>query len=351
MTRLGLVFAEAGEGGEKILFEGEELAELLIGEAGAQEIEAAALLRRLCGPDLAARLLAGMAARRPESESLRRLAEEARVATPRRIRMDPGIARRPVAPEGTKIIRPQIRFLKVEIWLKRLKECQARVCRVEIGGRALGTGFLVGPAAVLTNWHVVEKAAQAGTLATTRCRFDYVHLADGRRGVGSAAAVAAEPLAVWSPYHPAEAGADPESALPGAGELDFALLRLAEPVGREQTAEGRRGWYALPAAPVALAPDDPLLILQHPGSAPMQLAMDTQSVIGPNGNGTRVRYRTNTEAGSSGAPAFTLDGELALLHHLGDPSWGAPNFNQGVPLHWIRAAILEAGAEAELHQA
>ena len=34
----------------------------------------------------------------------------------------------------------------------------------------------------------------------------------------------------------------------------------------------------------------------------MKLALDTQAVVGLNGNGTRIRYRTNTDPGSSGSP-------------------------------------------------
>ena len=68
----------------------------------------------------------------------------------------------------------------------------------------------------------------------------------------------------------------------------------------------------------------------------MKLALDTQAVIGLNANGTRVRYRTNTDPGSSGSPVFTMDWDLVALHHLGDPDWHNPGFNQGVPIELIR---------------
>ena len=71
----------------------------------------------------------------------------------------------------------------------------------------------------------------------------------------------------------------------------------------------------------------------------MKLALDTQAVIGANANGTRVRYRTNTDPGSSGSPCFTMDWDLVALHHYGDPKWLNPLFNQGVPIELIRRHI------------
>ena len=50
----------------------------------------------------------------------------------------------------------------------------------------------------------------------------------------------------------------------------------------------------------------------------MKLALDTKAVIGLNGNGTRLRYRTNTEPGASGSPVFTVDWSIVALHHYGD---------------------------------
>jgi V8-like Glu-specific endopeptidase len=71
----------------------------------------------------------------------------------------------------------------------------------------------------------------------------------------------------------------------------------------------------------------------------MKLAMDTQAVIGLNGNGTRLNYRTNTDPGSSGSPAFTMDWDIVALHHSGDPKYLNPTYNQGVPIELIRQHI------------
>jgi V8-like Glu-specific endopeptidase len=80
----------------------------------------------------------------------------------------------------------------------------------------------------------------------------------------------------------------------------------------------------------------------------MKLALDTQAVIGLNGNGTRIRYRTNTDPGSSGSPVFTMDWDIVALHHYGDPNWQNALFNQGVPIELIRQRIIKDGFENAL---
>jgi V8-like Glu-specific endopeptidase len=63
----------------------------------------------------------------------------------------------------------------------------------------------------------------------------------------------------------------------------------------------------------------------------------------------RLRYKTNTEAGSSGSPCFTMDWTLVALHHLGDPARApAPAFNQGIPIELIRQRIVAQGQAAAI---
>jgi hypothetical protein len=80
------------------------------------------------------------------------------------------------------------------------------------------------------------------------------------------------------------------------------------------------------------------MIVQHPIAGPLKLAIDTQGIIGLNENGTRIKYRTNTEPGSSGSPCFNVNWELIALHHAGDPDFSIehqPEYNQGVPFYAI----------------
>ncbi|MGF3021714.1 trypsin-like serine peptidase [Methylobacterium aquaticum] len=254
----------------------------------------------------------------------------------------------PSSPASTLIpglqrnIRPNLAKLDARLWVERLLALEGQVCRVDIDGNAAGTGFLVGPDVVLTNWHVVARVKRAAIPTRVTCLFDYALLESGARG-GERVGLHADGCVDDRPYAPAELTADPASPPPAADELDYALIRLARPVGAPTATGPGRGWIALPAAPVPLDPQAPLLILQHPDGAPLKLALDTESVIGANANGTRIRYRTNTDPGSSGSPCFSMDWDLAALHHFGDPAWVKPVFNQGVPADLIRASIEARG--------
>ena len=68
--------------------------------------------------------------------------------------------------------------LHVVLWQQGLLRIESRVCRLEAGGRALGTGFLVGPDAVLTCYHPLESFIMGSQPQSLRLRFDYRVLAD-----------------------------------------------------------------------------------------------------------------------------------------------------------------------------
>lgn len=255
-----------------------------------------------------------------------------------------------LAPGLERNVRPNLTKLDARLWVSRSLAMQARVCRVDADGRALGTGFLVGPDAVLTNWHVVSRIPRSDIAARITCLFDYSVLDGGARG-GERVGLHSQGMVDERPYAPAEASPNPGLTEPAVEELDYALLRLAAPVGATADGTPSRGWIGLPQVAAPLSPGDPLLILQHPDGAPLKLALDTDSVIGRNAAGNRLRYRTNTDPGSSGSPCFSMDWDLVALHHLGDPAWQAPVFNQGVPAELIRRSIEARGYGALLGDA
>lgn len=94
-----------------------------------------------------------------------------------------------------KTIRKTNCFLEVEKWRNQLGEMEGRVCRVEIilnGGthQTYGTGFLLGPELLITNYHVMEAVIKgeerraAGKTPWARpedvtLRFDFKRLANG----------------------------------------------------------------------------------------------------------------------------------------------------------------------------
>lgn len=261
-----------------------------------------------------------------------------------------------------KIVNERSNFHDVLDFRTRLGLLESWLCAFEIP-KSGGTGLLVGPDLVLTNYHVIEGILNGKVSpANVRCRFDYKALPDDETvNAGTAVELADNWDVVHTRY--SEADTDPNNQAWGTDELDFAIVRLDrdignEPIGDKAEAQApERQWLALPAEPVALAQNDILFILQHPQDLeavgtklqPMQLA--TGIVMSFAGNGLRMRHDTRTLPGSSGSPVFNADLELAALHHAGEPNnrldyHGA--YNQAIPLGKITRYLKDNGHGALL---
>jgi hypothetical protein len=251
-----------------------------------------------------------------------------------------------IVPGLQRNVRPNLAQLDINAWQSRLMQVKSQVCRMELEqGHFISTGFLVGPDTVLTTWHFFENAK--GKDYRLNCRFDYERLADGTTQPGRLVRVQSDGCIDFSPYSATEM-ITPDNPLPTPEELDYALLRLTDRIGEEQVNGAARGWIKLPNAVSPLPADTPILIVQHPEGMPIKLAMDTEAVIGLNANGTRIRYRTITEAGSAGSPVFTMDWDIVAMHHASDPNWSNPMYRQGVPIELIRQRIERNGFGAAL---
>jgi hypothetical protein len=252
----------------------------------------------------------------------------------------------PPGPELQLLINKQQGFLNPSTWRERLALLEGQVCQISYPtpkGTLSGTGFLVAPDLVLTNEHVITPLRQDPTMVgQVDVRFDFKALEDGTV-VSPGVPFQLDPagwLVDWSPPSAIDVLLDQGAAVPGAEELDYALLRVAGEPGNQTLGVNddplapKRGWIT-EIAP-AVGADTFLFILQHPLGKPIAMAVDVVTAV--NGNGTRVRYKTNTEHGSSGAPCFDINWRLAALHHLGDPGYEAlkrADYNEGVPLQAI----------------
>lgn len=257
---------------------------------------------------------------------------------PTGIRMQKGGVPEPVENETAgpglqKFIRPNLKTVDLRVWLDRVEAIERQVCRVDVGDDPLGTGFLVGPSLVLTNWHVVQEARDAHKLDKLVCRFDYRRLSNNSADPGKVFPV--KSVLDERRCSDAELTNHPDEPPPKDGELDYALLLLAESPGAD------RGRIAMVGPPISA--DDPLIIVQHPAGEPVQFAVDTSAVTGYVHGDRRLRYRTNTKAGSSGSPCFNMDLDLVALHHLGDPRKLNPVFNQGIPIRLVRDSLIANG--------
>jgi Trypsin-like peptidase domain len=233
---------------------------------------------------------------------------------------------------------------------------EARICRI-ITPRNEGTGWLVAPDLVLTNYHVVE--AMLGERPTVRgrdvvCQFDYKE-SGGSVIKGTECTLHPEKPAVdWSPYSRFDLSESEE--LPTADELDFALLRLDRRMGElpiggvGEEGAPQRGWISLkkqldsPLPDAKIADEKILLyVLQHPYGGPLKAECGALTDL--NANHTRIRHEATTERGSSGSPCFNFsDLEPVALHHAGKHSRTLNKpYNQAIPIGLILRYLRDRG--------
>ena len=247
-------------------------------------------------------------------------------------------------------------FLDINLFREKLGKVEFQVCRIEIkndnDSTSYGTGFLVGPSAVLTNFHVIE-AVVAGTngkmtpeglsakASNVRCRFDYKELRGETINPGTVYQLAED----WK-FDLSEP--DP----PGPSKLDYALLRLERPAADEPiaalpgSAGDKRGFLKLPSSAYPFPAGTPLFVVQHPSHSTMKIAFETNSVVSVSDDRSRVEHKTNTEPGSSGSPCFTQRLDPVALHH--GESLNPDGNNIGIPLDSVRSLIETHGAGGAL---
>jgi hypothetical protein len=229
-------------------------------------------------------------------------------------------------------------MIKFEEYATKLSALARRMCLIEIPtGSGEGTGWLVAPDLVLTNYHVIKAVRENRVaVADVTCRFDYFK--EGVGGVSSG--LAAQWLRDWSPYAAGDERADaPE---PTAEQVDYALIQLARPVGDEEVEGAKRGWVSVQAAPPAVIAEDIVMVPQFPDGRSLELSFG--KALEYNKSGTRLRYDANTEVGASGSPAVTMTIEPFGLHHAAAP--GRSLYNQCVPLRLIIQRMLRRNIPA-----
>lgn len=286
------------------------------------------------------KLLLGAAAWRPNNGVLARFLEEHQVssASEGRLAVQPEVRHADSAPLALEhLVNAEAQWTDFELFLGRLGELESQVCRIELNGGALGSGFLVGPDLVLTNAHVME--AFRSRPEAVVCRFDYRRIGDTTaERPGVTFALKAKDWNVASSGW-AEGDDKPGGKPPTEHELDYALLRLRDPAGA--SAKGRavpgvgepRGHIRLPPAAAIPKKPAPIFLLQHPLGGPLKLAVgSTLDQV----NDFRIRYSADSEAGSSGSPLFDSKLDLVGLHHASDPNFAhAAEYNQGIPIALI----------------
>lgn len=241
------------------------------------------------------------------------------------------------------VVDPSLGFLSADGLKSGVLTAVRRVCKIEIdtpGGIQRATGFLIGPQAVLTAWHAIAPLLDAsgartpGSHKSIAVHFDQVGIF--QRGVTTG--VTEDWLVGSSRKHALE---DPTTnvldftALPPADfdrDLDYAILRLDQPVGRE------RGFYSLDALrkPCVTGVGSQVTLFQHPAGQQMKVTFGTGVSLWPPAIETRLRHSANSMAGSSGGLMLDATFEPVALHQCGLKAAGVL-INGAIPTACIAA--------------
>jgi len=224
-----------------------------------------------------------------------------------------------------------------------------------IGQPVLGTGFLVGPDLVLTCNHVLKDSlvsALAQSASHIEVYFDF-YLGGPVKGFAPNLPKARR-VALAANWHVASSPSiNPDGVtqpLPPpvfqktSSALDFVLFRLAEKVGLQTVDRNggrRRQWVDLSARnlPQNVEDEDWVIIPQHPDGQPQRIDMGRFRAF--DCTRTRLRYDTNTAAGSSGAPCFNQDFQLLGVHNAYVGLVKPPILNQAISATCIAPLVKE----------
>lgn len=183
-------------------------------------------------------------------------------------------------------------------------------------GTGWATGFLVSPTLFLTNNHVIPDEAFAGMI---RMQFNYQLGADGIE----------QPTESFLPTIDGAFHTNPA--------LDYTLIRLKANSGEPGGGVVNPGddWGFVPMNPTPVFRDKQHVnVVQHPAGRRKEVALQNNELDRLFEN--VVRYKTDTEPGSSGSPVFDNLWQLVALHHAGgDFQGGKWVNNEGIRLDRI----------------
>lgn len=261
-----------------------------------------------------------------------------------------------------KVVDLRSGFHDVDEFGRRHGQIVNSVCAIEdSGGGGLGTGWLLWKDIVITNYHVVQGFLRGAE--RPHCRFDF-KIVDGAKEDGRVVSLAEKWCIAYRPYSQADVNADIGNWQPE--ELDYALLRLDEPVGlqavghidKAEPGAKARGWVTLTSAPPTVESEDRLWVFQHPqdisqpgGRRLQPMKLSDGKVLGWYGNGVRMRHDARTLPGSSGSICCDAQLRLVALHHAGDPrDWPdyRGKYNQAIPVQRIAADVIARAQNGQL---
>jgi len=160
--------------------------------------------------------------------------------------------------------------------------------------REFGTGFLVSPALLLTNNHVLPSA-------------------DGARR--SLLDLDFEDDEQFRPRTPVVFGLDPDRFFATDAALDFTLVAVRPAANDSPVDLAAFGFLPLREAKGKVLVGEYVAAIQHPGGAPKKIALRNNKVV--DAFDDFIHYTTDTDRGASGSPVLNDQWQVVALHHAG----------------------------------
>ncbi len=263
------------------------------------------------------------------------------------------------------LIQKNNSYLDAALFRTRQGWVETAVCRIKIDGTPAGTGFLVGPGTVLTNYHVLPQVISGAVASCRRHLPVRLQAAPGRpAGQPGHRGRPRRRRHVADRRHAAHGPGAGRRVQDGAPRPRRTRLRpAAARAGDRHRGAGRgdarhRQEQRRPAARLARLYDRLQFSRPTARSGSCSIPRPCRSswrwppnaVEQLNQNKTRVTYRTNTEPGSSGSPVFDQNWNLVALHHMGDPDWSTLTHNEGIPVASIQNYLKAKNLHSNLGQ-
>jgi hypothetical protein len=237
-------------------------------------------------------------------------------------------------------------FLQPHVVLKGLDNAMRWTGKILIDGQPQGTGILIANDLLLTAWHVVRQLfnpAQGGGYepeAAAGLRIgvlfdDFLQVVGRGQGLQGRGQRHVKTHAEWCLAH-SECHADemsnhlPTNLVLLEGFWDYAIIRLAEPIGFE------RGWATLDARAAVPVASGKIVLLQYPSGQTMRLDFDDVAAAAASQQLAIPRFRflhyVNALPGSSGGPCFDKSFTFFGFHQGQWEGGGTRATNRGVPI-------------------
>lgn len=203
------------------------------------------------------------------------------------------------------------------------------VCKIAFCDRTTtGTGVLISPDHVLTNYHVLSRQVISTEQLAEKAKtllFEFGFVSEEHE----------------NPVQPDTFPVDTTSPLIAASppeKLDYALLKVDSKI--TNAAYSHIQPLTIPSSFPELDRENGLNVLQHPAGNVMQVSLSASGIVQVDPARHRIWYVNRTKGGSSGSPCFNSDWQMVALHHA-SMSRGFGSVREGVLLSSIWPEIAD----------